>query len=101
MHVPQPSLVLHLLDPLAGLVEIPAELDDLRAERAHGAVLLRIVPGRHDDRAGDIFTLTRERNRLTVVAGGRRDDASPVDGGQARHEVEAAADLERAGGVVV
>src|SRR5581483_4191477 len=100
--VPPRTLGEDLLEPLARLVEVAAVFDQLRAQRAHRRVLLGIVAERHDDRARYPFALTRERNRLPVIARRRGDDADAAFlGRQAANQVEAAAHLDRAGRVVV
>src|SRR4051812_25136992 len=101
MDVPQAALVLHRLGALARLVEVAAALDDVGAGRAGGLVLLWGVADRHDNRARDALPLTRQRNRLAVIAGARRDDAAALAGRQTANQIEPAADLEGAGGVVV
>src|SRR5262245_21079740 len=95
------SAVRTMPQPLARLVEVAAELDQLGAIRAHRRVLLRVVAERHDDRAGNAFALTGERDRLAVIAGGRGDHTAPFVGAETRDQVDAAADLERPGRVVV
>ena len=45
--------------------------------------------------------LTGERDRLPVIAGCRQDDAAALVGRQAANQVESAANLERAGRLVV
>ena len=82
MDVAQTIGALQFLDVLARLIEVAAELDDVGAERAHRGVLVRVVAERHDDRARHAFTLARERDRLTVVAGRRGDDAAAFVGRQ-------------------
>jgi hypothetical protein len=52
MHVSPPFRVRERFHVLACLVEIAAVLDNLRAERAHGRHLLRVVANRNDDPAG-------------------------------------------------
>src|SRR5204863_5458440 len=101
VHVAQPPLALHRFDALTRLVEIATELDDLGAERAHRGVLFRIVADRNDDRARHTFTLTCERDRLAMIPRARRDDAAPLVGRQSRDQVQATADLECAGGIVI
>ena len=82
MDIAQAALVLQLLDALARLVEVAAELDQLGAVGAHRRVLLGIVAERRDDRARHALALHSERDRLAVVAGRRGDDAAPLVGGQ-------------------
>ena len=77
VHVAQPVGALQLLDALARLIEVAPELDDVGAERAHRGVLVGVVAERHDDRARHALALARERDRLAVVAGRRRDHAAP------------------------
>ena len=101
MHVAEAALVLQRLDALARLVEVAAEFEELRAVGAHGGVLLRVVAHRHHDGAADALALARERDRLAVVAGGRRDDAAALARAQRGDQVHAAADLEGAGRIVV
>jgi hypothetical protein len=87
---------------LTRLVEIASVLDDLSTQRPHRRVLVRIVPHRNDNAAGDAKCAAGERNRLTVVARTRRDHASaPFIVRELRDEVQATANLERAGWIVV
>jgi hypothetical protein len=101
VHVTKPSGALTRLGVLARFVEVAAELDHGRAERANGRRLLGIVPHRHDHRARHALALAGEGDRLTVIAGGRGDDASTLVGREIGYQVQAAANLEGAGRVVV
>ena len=102
MHVAQSANLGLVLNPLAGVVEILAVLDHRGAEGANRRVLVGIVPSRHGDGARHADALRRERNRLAVIAGAGADDASrALVSRQRGDKVEAAANLERAGRVVV
>ena len=91
-----------LLALLTGGVEVPPVHDQLRAERAHRGELDRVgVLGDADARA-DAEQARGEGDRLAVIARRRRDQpAPPLLLAELRHEVDAAADLERADGLVV
>jgi hypothetical protein len=102
VHVPPPLNLDDALDFLARLVKVASVLDDVGCHRAHRGIFLRVVAARHVHRACDALALTGERDRLSVVAGARRDHApAPLVSRQRRDEIEAAADLERARRVVV
>src|SRR4051795_10395420 len=101
VNVAEPALVLQLLDLLARFVEVAAALDQLGAIGTHRGVLLGVIAERHDNRARYALALTRERDRLPVVARGRGDHAAALVGAKARDQVRATAHLERAGGIVV
>ena len=74
----------------------------MRAERAHRRVLVGIVPSRHCDDARHAGALRRERDRLAVIAGAGADNAPrALVIGKRRDQVDAAANLERAGRVVI
>ena len=82
------------------LVEVAAALFDLGAIGAHRGVLLGVVALGDEHGAADAVQARRQRNRLAVVAGARRDDAArPLVGGEGADEVQPAADLEGAGRV--
>src|SRR5262249_27828460 len=66
--VAETSLRVDALDVLARFVEIAAEFDELGAVRAHGGVLFRVVPARHDDGARHALARAGQRDRLAVVA---------------------------------
>ena len=84
-------------------LEVGAVLDEVGAERAHGGVLLRGIPLRHDDGDRKAEPPPGEGEALTVIAarrgnqprGVRRAPAEPVD------ERHSAAHLEGAGGMMV
>ena len=98
-----PSLVFdHLLDPDARLVVVAPVLDHFRAVRAHRRVLVGIVADGHDDAAADAVHAAGERDRLAVIAGAGADDAAAaILGRELREQVQAAANLERAGWIVI
>jgi hypothetical protein len=101
MDVSEAALAVQALHMLARRVEVAPDLEDFGSKCSHRRVLLRIVPLRHDDRAGNSFTLAREGDRLSMIAGRGRDDAPPVFGAQAADEIQATANLERIRRVVV
>ena len=71
-------------------------LDDRCAQRAHRGVLVGIVLGRHADGRLDAEHRAAVRDSLSVIAGGRRDDAAaPFVVRQRRHERQAVSNLER------
>ena len=87
---------------LAGGVEVLPVLDQLGAERPHRSELDRIGVLGDADPGGDPEEPRGVRDRLPVVAGRRRDQpAPPLLLAELRHEVHAAADLERADRLVV
>ena len=76
--------------------------DDRRAVGFRGGPLDRGRVGRHHDDGWDIQELARERDRLRVVAGRKREDAAaPLVSGEARQRVVGAAELEGAGALQV
>ena len=101
VHVAQAVRVLQGLDVLARLVEVPSMLDDRRAERSHRGVLVGVVAQGNHDRARHAFEPARERDRLAVIAGRRGNHAAALVGRQVGDEVQPAANLERAGRIVV
>ena len=102
MYVTQSSLLRQLLAIELRLVEILAMLDQFGAQRPHGVDLSRVVVLRHDQGATDAELPRRISQRLPVIAGGATDDALLHRlFGQAAHQVDAAAHLERPGGLVV
>ena len=102
MHVARAGVDRPPFAALARLVEIAAALLHHGAERAHRRVLLGIVAGRHEHRAGGVILAARHADRLAVVARARGDDAaSAFIGGQRGDEIQPAAHLERAGRIVI
>src|SRR5438552_16098655 len=90
------------LDAQPGLVVVAPVFDDLGAIRTHGGVLVRVVSYGNEDAALHAVHAARKRNRLAVIAGAGADDAAaPLLGRQLREKVQSAADLERAGWIVV
>ena len=78
-------------------IEIVTRDRDARAERGDGHVLVRVVAGRHEHRAGNAMPLRRGGQRLPVIAARRRDETAGALLGRERcDEIEAAAQLERA-----
>ena len=59
-----------------GFVVVAPFLDDGRAERAHGGVLVRVVPRRHADGDAHAGQLAAEGDSLPVIARRRRDHAA-------------------------
>jgi hypothetical protein len=85
-------------------LEVFAMFEQLRAQRAHGAVLFDAVPVRDDDRCGQSQPARGECHGLPVVAPRGRDHAARLGlpGGEASQVVHQPADLEGAErGVVV
>ena len=90
------------LDVLARLVEVASVLEHFGAERAHRGGLVGVVADRHDDAAANAVETAGQRDGLTVIAGARADDAAPLLlVAHLRDEIQAAANLERAGRIVV
>ena len=83
-------------------VVVPPLFDDGRARGAHRGVFVGIVAGRNADRGLDAEQPPAERDALTVIAGGRRDDAARAFVRvERRHERQPVADLEGVGGLVI
>ena len=88
---------------LQRFLEVRAMDHQFGALRGHGAVLFRIVAFRHHDHRAQTKPRRRRRDRLTVIAASRRDDARAIglarlQFAQIRHP---ATDLERADGRMV
>jgi hypothetical protein len=62
----------------ASLVEVLSELDDGRAEGAHGGVLIRRIAMRDVDRRRNPVTGGGKRDRLSVIAACCRDDVNAL-----------------------
>src|SRR5262245_39290397 len=102
MDVPPAFACRKLLDAFAGLVEVAPIFDDLCAIGAHRGVLVGVVPDRDQNAALHTMEPAGEGNRLPMISGtGADHPAAPLVGHQLGHQVEATANLERAGGVVV
>ncbi len=102
-HHQEPALFGNLHRHVPRLVEIPAALDQLRAEGAHGSVLLGGIAFRHDDCRRDAGAARRIGNALTVIAARCADEAfGPLARFQKGVDIDKpAADLERACGRMV
>ena len=102
MHVAPALARGHLLHVLPRIVEVVPVLEDLRTERAHGGVLVRIVANRHDDAAPNPVKTARQCDGLTVIPRARADDAALLLlVAQLRDQIQTAADLEGSGRVVI
>jgi hypothetical protein len=102
MHVAVPALVREPLAVLAGIVEVMSMEDELRAEGTHRGDLDRVRRVGDADRRRHAEEAGRKGDRLAVVARRRGDDAAlPILGAQLRDEVDPAADLEGADGLMV
>ena len=102
-HGVQPARLCEPHGLLARILEILAVFDQLRAERAHRGVLLARIAVRDDNRHREAGAPSGEGEALAVIAARRRDQAFRLR--RAAHERvyigEAAANLERAGRLVV
>ncbi|HEY7794295.1 MAG TPA: hypothetical protein VIA10_09840 [Gaiellaceae bacterium] len=97
-----PVLARERLAVLTRLVEVPAVDDQLGAERRHRVQLHRVRVLRDADAGGDAEQPRRVGDGLPVVPRRRRDQAPPaLVLRELRHEVHAAAHLERPDGLVV
>ena len=84
---------------LARVIEVLSDQDDLRAQVAHGFDLHRVGVLRGTDDGAHSEQSRSKRDRLAVVAGRSGDHTARARLCiQLRHEVDPAADLERAGG---
>src|SRR5262245_34991477 len=102
MHVARASLSRPGLAPLAGLVKVPAAFFDDRPIGPHRRVLVGVVPFRNEHRAFHAVNPRRQPDRLAVFAGARGDDAPGALLRRHRaNEIQAAADLEGAGRIVI
>ena len=91
-----------LLAVLSGGVEVPPVHDHLRSERAHRGELDRVGVLGDTDARGDAEQPRGEGDRLPVIARRRSDQPAPaLLLAELRHEVDAAADLERSHRLVV
>jgi hypothetical protein len=81
------------------LVEIASELDQARTESLDRGILIGRISARHVDRGRHPRARRRERDRLTMIAARRGDDAGHVEilGTQPIEIDQAAAYLEGAG----
>ena len=98
----QPLLAFEGETVLFARLEVGAVKDDLGAVRAHGVHLDRAGAFGHDDDGPHAKQLRGVGHRLAVVAGGgRHHAAAPFFRRHVCHEVDAAAHLESADGLIV
>src|SRR5271155_3700072 len=102
MDVPVAARCEDFFGVVSGLVKVAAVLDQLGAEQSNRTILGRIVASRHDDRAVDSEPASRIRQRLTVIARRASEDSSVALGlGERAHEIDAPANLERSGRLMI